>query len=57
VAGELFKLMSGTEIVHVPYKAGAMAINDLISGQIDMMFESLNSIAPHARSGKSNRWA
>ena len=52
VGGELFKLLSGTQIVHVPYKGGALAINDLISGQVDLMFESLNSIAPHARSGK-----
>ena len=52
VGGELFKSMTGTEIVHVPYKGGAMAINDLIAGQVQLMFESLNSIAPHARSGK-----
>ena len=52
VAGELFKTMTGTEIVHVPYKGGAMAINDLIAGHVQIMFESLNSIAPHARSGK-----
>ncbi len=52
VGGELFKLLSGTQIVHVPYKGGALAINDLMSGQVDLMFESLNSIAPHARSGK-----
>jgi tripartite-type tricarboxylate transporter receptor subunit TctC len=52
VAGELFKTMTGTEIVHVPYKGGAMAINDLIAGHVQVIFESLNSIAPHARSGK-----
>ena len=52
VAGELFKYMTGTNIVHVPYKGGAMAINDLIAGHVQLMFESLNSIAPHARSGK-----
>jgi len=52
VAGELFKYMTGTVIVHVPYKGGAMAINDLIAGHVQLMFESLNSIAPHARSGK-----
>ena len=52
VAGELFKSMSGTQIVHVPYKGGALAINDLMAGQVDVMFESLNSIAPHAKSGK-----
>ncbi|HEX9183049.1 MAG TPA: tripartite tricarboxylate transporter substrate binding protein [Burkholderiales bacterium] len=52
VGGELFKSMTGTEIVHVPYKGGAMAINDLIAGHVQLMWESLNSIAPHARSGK-----
>ena len=52
VGGELFKHMTGTDIVHVPYKGGAMAINDLIAGHVQVMFESLNSISPHARSGK-----
>jgi tripartite-type tricarboxylate transporter receptor subunit TctC len=52
VAGELFKYMTGTDIVHVPYKGGAMAINDLVAGHVQVIFESLNSIAPHARSGK-----
>jgi tripartite-type tricarboxylate transporter receptor subunit TctC len=40
--------MSGTEIVHIPYRGGAAAINDLIAGRVQLMFESLNSIAPHA---------
>ncbi len=52
VAGELFKYMTGTDIVHAPYKGGAMAINDLIAGHVQLIWESLNSIAPHARSGK-----
>jgi tripartite-type tricarboxylate transporter receptor subunit TctC len=51
VGGELFKFMSGTHIVHVPYRGGAAAINDLIAGRVDFMFESLNSIASHAKSG------
>jgi tripartite-type tricarboxylate transporter receptor subunit TctC len=51
VGGELFKYMTNTEIVHVPYRGGAAAINDLIAGRVHFMFESLNSIAPHARSG------
>jgi tripartite-type tricarboxylate transporter receptor subunit TctC len=51
VGGELFKYMTGTEIVHVPYRGGANAINDLIAGRVQLMFESLNSIAPHAAAG------
>jgi tripartite-type tricarboxylate transporter receptor subunit TctC len=51
VGGELFKFMTDTQIVHVPYRGGAAAINDLLAGRVDFMFESLNSISPHAKSG------
>jgi tripartite-type tricarboxylate transporter receptor subunit TctC len=52
VAGELFKHMTGTTIVHVPYKGGAMAINDLIAGHVHVMWESVNSMGQHVRSGR-----
>jgi tripartite-type tricarboxylate transporter receptor subunit TctC len=52
VSGELFKFMTGTDIVHIPYKGGAAAIGDLIAGNVQLMFESTNSIAPHVRSGR-----
>jgi tripartite-type tricarboxylate transporter receptor subunit TctC len=52
VSGELFKFMTGTDIVHVPYKGGAAAIADLISGNVQLMFESTNSIAPHVVAGR-----
>jgi tripartite-type tricarboxylate transporter receptor subunit TctC len=51
VGAELFKHMAGFEAVHVPYRGGAAATTDLIAGRVQFMFESLNSIAPHAKSG------
>jgi tripartite-type tricarboxylate transporter receptor subunit TctC len=52
VSGELFKVMTGTQIEHVPYKGGAAAIADLIAGNVQLMFESTNSIAPHVKAGR-----
>ena len=51
VGGELFKFMAGIDAVHVPYRGGAAATTDLIAGRVQFMFESLNSISPHAKSG------
>jgi tripartite-type tricarboxylate transporter receptor subunit TctC len=52
VGFELFKFMTGTHIVHVPYKGGAAGTIDLIAGQVQLMMESSNSMTPHVKSGK-----
>jgi tripartite-type tricarboxylate transporter receptor subunit TctC len=48
----LFKLMTGVDMVMVPYKGEAPAVTDLLSGQITLMFSNLPVVLPHARSGK-----
>lgn len=52
MAGELFKNLTGTDILHVPYKGSSGARNDIISGQIEMMFDSLPSMAPIIQAGR-----
>ena len=52
LGGELFKSLTGTFITHVPYRGSPMAIQDLIGGQIDLMFDNLSSILPHMKSGR-----
>ncbi|MDN3922372.1 Bug family tripartite tricarboxylate transporter substrate binding protein [Roseateles violae] len=52
VAGELFQQMSGTELLHVPYKSNPLAITDLLGGQIDMMITDTATGVPQIRSGK-----
>ena len=52
LAGELFKHEAGIDIVHVPYKGEAPALNDLIGGHIPMMFDSLPGVIQHIRSGQ-----
>jgi len=52
LGGELFKIMTNTQIVHVPYKGSPQGISDLIGGQVQLMFDNLTSISPHVRSGK-----
>jgi tripartite-type tricarboxylate transporter receptor subunit TctC len=51
VAGELFKTMTGVNLVHVPYRGSAPALIDLISGQVQVMFDVMTSSLPHIRSG------
>ena len=46
MAGELFKMLTGIQMQHVPYKGGAPALNDLMGGQIDLIFDSVPSSAP-----------
>src|SRR6478672_11921083 len=52
MAGELFKNLTGTNILHVPYKGSAGARNDIISGQIEMMFDSVPTMAPMIQAGR-----
>ena len=52
LAGEMFKHMAGINTVHVPYKGGAPALNDLLSGQIAYMFGGVSGMVPHAQLGK-----
>ncbi|UUZ73187.1 tripartite tricarboxylate transporter substrate binding protein [Polaromonas sp. P1(28)-8] len=50
--GELFKFKTNTDIDHVPYKGAGPANNDLLAGQIDLMFVNLPTVLPHIQSGK-----
>ena len=52
LAAESFKMTSGIDINHIPYKGGAPAITDLIGGQVDVMFVSASSVLGHIRAGK-----
>ena len=52
MAGELFKIITGTDIEGVPYKGAGPALQDLIGGQIDMMFDGLGSSAGHIKTGR-----
>ena len=52
LAAELFKAMSGIDIVHVPYKGAGPALTGLMAGEIQLMFPSASSVTPHIRSGK-----
>jgi len=51
MAGELFKAMSGTNIVHVPHKASGEARNAVIGGHVQMMFDAITTMAPNAHAG------
>ncbi|HWM42954.1 MAG TPA: tripartite tricarboxylate transporter substrate binding protein [Burkholderiales bacterium] len=52
IVGELFKQATGTDLLHVPYKGAGPAINDLLGGQVLLMFSNPTSTVPHVKSGK-----
>ena len=52
LAGELFKLQTNTDFLHVPYKGTGPALNDLLGGTIPLMFSNLPAVLPHIKSGK-----
>jgi tripartite-type tricarboxylate transporter receptor subunit TctC len=51
LAGELFKKLAGIDIVHVPYRGAAPAMNDLVSGQILILFDNMPAVRPQAQAG------
>jgi len=52
LTAELFKLMAGVDLLHVPYKGAAPAVNDLLGGQVNIMFADVAALLPHIKSGK-----
>ncbi|HEY4982216.1 MAG TPA: tripartite tricarboxylate transporter substrate binding protein [Pseudolabrys sp.] len=52
MSGELFKMMTGVDLVHVPYRGGALALTDLIGGQVQVMFDNLPTSAEYIKAGK-----
>ena len=56
VTGELFKMMTGTDMQHVPYRGSPQALTDLIGGQVQVMFDNLPSSIEHIRGGRLRAW-
>ena len=52
MSGELFKMMTGVNMIHVPYRGGALALTDMIGGQVQVMFDNIPTAAEFVRSGK-----
>jgi tripartite-type tricarboxylate transporter receptor subunit TctC len=52
LSGELFKSMTGVDLLHIPYKGSSPAVTDLLGGQVNMMFDNIPSSLPHIRAGK-----
>jgi tripartite-type tricarboxylate transporter receptor subunit TctC len=52
MSGELFKMMTGVNMIHVPYRGGALALTDMIGGQVQIMFDNIPTAMEFVRSGK-----
>lgn len=52
MSGELFKVMAGVDMTHVPYKGSGPAVQDLLAGHVTLMFDNLASSMPHVKAGK-----
>ena len=52
LAGELFKMMAGIEMVHVPYRGGGPAVTDLIAGQVQVVFPTIVESIEYIRAGR-----
>ena len=52
LSGELFKMMTGVPMIHVPYRGGAPAVTDLLSGQVQVVFGTITTSSEHIRAGK-----
>src|SRR5262249_57327733 len=52
LSGELFKIMAGVDLTHVPYRGSAPALTDMISGTVHVMFDNMPSSLPHVQAGK-----
>jgi tripartite-type tricarboxylate transporter receptor subunit TctC len=50
--GELFKMTAGVDLLHVPYKGAAPAVNDLLGGQVNLVFADVAAVLPHVKSGR-----
>ena len=57
MSAELFKMMAGVDMVHVPYKGAAPAVTDLVGGQVQVIFADIAAILPHAKAGKAKALA
>ena len=57
LAGEMFQILTGTKLVHIPYKGSGQAITDLLSGQVAMNFDTMPPVLPHIQAGKLKAFA